>query len=258
VERDWLEARLAERRSIGSIAREVGKHPSTVVFWVKKHDIRSEHAAKHAARGGIDRETLLELVERGMSVRQIGEEIRLAYTSVRNWLAKYGLQSDPLQYARRDREKPASVPRECPRHGWTDYVRSGGRGFYRCPRCSMERVAARRRRIMDILVAEAGGRCRVCGYDIYIGALQFHHQDPTPSASQSVAAGRRDRLIPCARRPGNACYCAQTATRRWKPGWCFWPLPPIIRGSSFRGSSTAEHSAVNRRVVGSNPTPGAP
>jgi hypothetical protein len=236
----------------------VGKHPSTVVYWVKKHDIRSEHAAKHAARGGIDRETLLELVERGMSVRQIGEEIRLAYTSVRNWLAKYGLQSDPLQYARRDREKPASVPRECPRHGWTDYVRSGGRGFYRCPRCSMERVAARRRRIMDILVAEAGGRCRVCGYDIYIGALQFHHQDPTPSASQSVAAGRRDRLIPCARRPGNACYCAQTATRRWKPGWCFWPLPPIIRGSSFRGSSTAEHSAVNRRVVGSNPTPGAP
>jgi transposase len=179
MERDWLEARLAEGRSIESIAREVGKHPSTVGYWVKKHDLRSEHAAKHAARGGIDRETLLELVERGMSVRQIGEEIGLAYTSVRHWLAKYGLQSDPLQYARSDREKPASVPRECPRHGWTDYVRSGARGFYRCPRCSMERVAARRRRIKEILVAEAGGRCRVCGYDIYIGALQFHHQDPT-------------------------------------------------------------------------------
>ena len=43
----------------------------------------------------------------------------------------------------------------------------------------MQRVAARRRRIKEILVAEAGGRCRVCGYDIYIGALQFHHQDPT-------------------------------------------------------------------------------
>jgi len=26
-------------------------------------------------------------------------------------------------------------------------------------------------------VAEAGGRCSLCGYDRYIGALQFHHRD---------------------------------------------------------------------------------
>jgi transposase len=178
MERSWLETRLEEGRSIESIAKEVGKHPSTVAYWMKKYGLQSKHAARHAARGGVDRETLLELVERGLSVRQISEEIGLAYTSVRHWLAKHGLQSDPLHYARRDGEKPPSVPRECPRHGWTDYVRSGARGFYRCPRCSMERVAARRRRIKEILVAEAGGRCRVCGYDIYIGALQFHHQDP--------------------------------------------------------------------------------
>jgi len=43
----------------------------------------------------------------------------------------------------------------------------------------MERVAARRRRIKEILVAEAGGACRICGYDIYVGALQFHHRDPS-------------------------------------------------------------------------------
>ena len=43
----------------------------------------------------------------------------------------------------------------------------------------MERVAAYRRRVKEILVEEAGGRCRVCGYDLYIGALHFHHLDPT-------------------------------------------------------------------------------
>ncbi len=43
----------------------------------------------------------------------------------------------------------------------------------------MERVAAYRRRVKEILVEEAGGECRVCGYDIYIGALHFHHLDPT-------------------------------------------------------------------------------
>ena len=51
MDRDWLEAQLAAGRSIESIAREVGKHPSTVGYWVKKHGLRSQHAAKHAARG---------------------------------------------------------------------------------------------------------------------------------------------------------------------------------------------------------------
>jgi transposase len=194
VERAWLEARLAEGRSIESIAKEVGKHPSTVAYWVKKHDLRSEHATRHAARGGVERETLLELVERGLSVRQISGEVGLSYTTVRHWLAKYGLQSDPLHYARRDGEKPPSVLRECPRHGWTDYLPSGRRAFYRCPKCSMERVAARRRRIKEILVAEAGGRCCVCGYDIYIGALHFHHQDPTAKRFAVSRAGTTGSL----------------------------------------------------------------
>ena len=35
-----------------------------------------------------------------------------------------------------------------------------------------------RRRIKAILVAEAGGACVICGYDRYLGALQFHHLDP--------------------------------------------------------------------------------
>jgi hypothetical protein len=31
--------------------------------------------------------------------------------------------------------------------------------------------------VKEILVAEAGGRCSLCGYDRYVGALQFHHRD---------------------------------------------------------------------------------
>ena len=30
-----------------------------------------------------------------------------------------------------------------------------------------------------ILVEEAGGACAICGYDRYVGALQFHHLDRT-------------------------------------------------------------------------------
>jgi transposase-like protein len=177
MEEGWLEARLRKGRSIESIAREVDKHPSTVAYWVRKHGLRSHHAPKHAALGGIAREPLRELVERGMSVRQIGHEVGLSFAAVRDWLKKYGLKTEPLHYTRRDVENTPSVLRECPTHGWTDFVRTGARGYYRCPTCTTERVAEYRRQLKQILVAEAGGRCAVCGYDAYTGALQFHHVD---------------------------------------------------------------------------------
>jgi hypothetical protein len=69
--------------------------------------------------------------------------------------------------------------RECATHGWTVFVRSGARGYYRCPACTAGRVAEYRRRVKERLVEQAGGRCVVCGYDAYAGALQFHHVDPT-------------------------------------------------------------------------------
>src|SRR5207253_817513 len=46
-------------------------------------------------------------------------------------------------------------------------------------RCRTEHVSARRRRVKRILVEEAGGRCVICGYDRFSGALQFHHLDPS-------------------------------------------------------------------------------
>ena len=51
-------------------------------------------------------------------------------------------------------------------------------GTYRCVRCSSDAVARRRRKVKEILVAEAGGRCCVCGYDRCARALGFHHIDP--------------------------------------------------------------------------------
>ena len=43
-------------------------------------------------------------------------------------------------------------------------------------------MTARRRRVKQILIEEAGGCCVLCGYDRYPGALQFHHVDPGQKA----------------------------------------------------------------------------
>ena len=42
-----------------------------------------------------------------------------------------------------------------------------------------EAVTRRKQKIRRILLAEAGGRCVVCGYDRCIINLHFHHVDPS-------------------------------------------------------------------------------
>jgi hypothetical protein len=59
----------------------------------------------------------------------------------------------------------------------TDYVLEG-RGYYRCKRCRSEGIAEHRRRLKRLMVHEAGGCCRICGYSGSLAALEFHHLDP--------------------------------------------------------------------------------
>lgn len=176
MDRAWLHEQLAAGRSVESLAREVGKDPSTVAYWVAKYGLTSAHAPKHAARGGISRESLEALVLAGLSVRAIGEQLGVSYATVQHWLKKHGLKT------RRGIKPPKTldktVERECPIHGRTMFVRRVD-GYYRCLACRAQAVADRRRAVKRILVEEAGGACRLCGYDRVPAALQFHHLDPS-------------------------------------------------------------------------------
>jgi transposase len=176
----WLQARLDSGQSIESIARELGRHPSTVSYWARKHGLTSSHAERHAARGGIDRATLARLVALGCSTRQIAEELGRSLGTVRHWLRTYGLKTARTTPVRG--ERPIELSRRCERHGETTFIRYGAHDHYRCLLCRRERVTDRRRRVKEILVSEAGGHCQLCGYDRYLGALQFHHVDPSQKA----------------------------------------------------------------------------
>jgi hypothetical protein len=130
-----------------------------------------------APRGGLDRATLQILVERGLSTREIAAEVDRSQATVRHWLRRYGLRTKRRGRSSRQNLRGKYAQGRCTKHGSVRFVREG-RGYYRCTRCRADRVAERRRRIKEILVAEAGGRCRLCGYDRYLGALEFHHVDP--------------------------------------------------------------------------------
>ena len=115
----WLASELAAGRSIEAIARESGRSPSTVAYWVNKHGLTSHHAARHRARGGLTREQLEPLIEEGRSIREIAAELGMSAGTVRHWLRKYDLHTRPRRYSLRDETKPATLVREFPLHGWT-------------------------------------------------------------------------------------------------------------------------------------------
>jgi transposase-like protein len=200
MEADWLASQLTAGRSIESIAREVGRSPSTVAYWVNKHGLTSTHAPKHAARGGIARAELQPLVESGMSIRAIAEQLDVSYTTVRHWLKRHGLVTPRASRlaataAARDSGLETALA-TCGRHGKTLFGRDGS-GRYRCLACRSEAVTARRRRVKARLIHAAGGRCVLCGYARSQAALQFHHLDPGTKAF-SIAEGGITRSLSAA------------------------------------------------------------
>jgi transposase-like protein len=182
MERAWLERRLQSGQSVESIAKERGLHPSSVYYWVKKHGLRSPYAEKHAPRGPLDEELVRRLVQEGCTVGEIAASTGRGAASVRLWLRRYGLQTERQLTYRPDVELPDELLRRCRHHGRTRFVRVGEKNHYRCAACTAKRVSERRRRVKRILVEEAGGRCAICGYDRYVGALQFHHLNPGEKA----------------------------------------------------------------------------
>jgi transposase len=182
MDKDVLETLLGRGLPLERIAERFGVHPSTVGYWVRKHGLTAAHVKRHAPRGGIPREALEELVQAGRSQRSIANELDVSVATVRHWLRRYDLETRRAVQLRQSREGKASgaltIKRLCDRHGLTDFGLFSG-GTYRCIQCRWEAVGRRRKKVRAIVVREAGGRCLLCGYDRYSGALAFHHLDPS-------------------------------------------------------------------------------
>ena len=195
MERDLLEAMLDEGLSLASIGQRIGRHESTVAYWLDRYGLRAGAADKHAARGALGRTDLETMVGEGLTIEEIAKRVDRSKTTVRHWLKRYELRT---VNRRGRRMKPAlldardagvrELVNECPVHGATGYVLDG-RGYYRCRRCRAEAVTRRRRKMKQVLVAEAGGECRLCGYAGSMGALEFHHLDPAEKRFELNARG---------------------------------------------------------------------
>ena len=80
----FFEELLDQRLSLAEIGKRFGKHEATVGYWVKKHGLEAVNRAKHAAKGGLERGDLEQLVVDGRLA--IAEIAGRSKATVRHWL----------------------------------------------------------------------------------------------------------------------------------------------------------------------------
>lgn len=178
MKRAFLEDCLAQKMSLEKIGKLTDKHPSTIGYWLKKHQLTAVGAEKYSRRGSVCRDELRALADSGATLAEMAEALDRSTSTIRYWLTRHEIRAVSRRGPHRrcsDGSKTATF--ECMRHGVTEFTREG-RGYYRCKRCRSEAVAKRRRTVKRQLVEEAGGACVLCGYSQWMGALQFHHVEP--------------------------------------------------------------------------------
>lgn len=70
--------------------------------------------------------------------------------------------------------------KECKKHGLTEFSlnkQGKKKPQLKCKKCASEAVQRRRHELKKKAVAYNGGKCVKCGYNKFIGALEFHHTD---------------------------------------------------------------------------------
>ncbi len=180
VDREELRHYFERGLSLKEIARLKGLDHSTIGKAAKRHGLVPCGQAKFTAKP-IDPTMLASLVERGATLRELAEHFGVCVTTIRKHLAKHGLRTAFASGLSKRRLAQAGPGEQrelsCRRHGSTRFELDS-QGHYRCLRCRAEAVIRRRRKVKRILVEEAGGACRLCGYDRSLAALHFHHIDP--------------------------------------------------------------------------------
>ena len=129
-------------------------------------------------------ELLKEYIELNYSTYEISDLTGKSQTTVRYWLKKYDISTNYKSFKDIGLKEYGEF-RFCPKckkdvEIGNFYQRRGkeNSSVY-CKSCTSLQTLERQRRLKQELVDYKGGSCTKCGYNKYVGALEFHHLDPT-------------------------------------------------------------------------------
>lgn len=122
----------------------------------------------------------------GKSQRQIAKDMKLSQTTVKYYIKKYSIEKNESNLSKFELSKDE---KQCPRCKSTKKLsefyfqsykkgRNSRHGSW-CKDCMSKQVIDRQQRYKQEAIQYKGGKCIMCGYKTYQGALEFHHIDPT-------------------------------------------------------------------------------
>lgn len=123
----------------------------------------------------MTKDILNDMVNKNLSQYQIAKELNCSQTNVVYWLKKYDLKTKKIEN---------KETKKCPKCSETKLVEEfytkrneSGHSTY-CKLCANEQTTIRHKNFKKLAVLYKGGKCEICGYNKYFGALDFHHIDP--------------------------------------------------------------------------------
>jgi hypothetical protein len=132
----------------------------------------------------MDRDILENDVNQNLSTRKIAEKNGVSQGTVKHWLKKYNLKTNHLIGSK----KTYGDHKFCPKCNTTlpineyynkstkESTKINGHGW--CKNCTNKATVERQRQLKQKCIDYKGGKCFICGYNTYAGALEFHHLNP--------------------------------------------------------------------------------
>ncbi len=128
----------------------------------------------------MEKELLEQLISENFSTREMAEKTGKGQTTVRHWMKKYGLKTNHNKFAEKEYGEFRFCPRcqkDCSTSNFYNRRGKPNSSVY-CKQCTSEQTLERMRSFKAKCVEYKGGECICCGYNLYNGAMEFHHLDP--------------------------------------------------------------------------------
>lgn len=143
---------------------------------------------KYVPSTPADKNEMENMVKQNYSTYQIASKMGKSQGYVKHWLKKYCLKTSPVnKYGNNTSCKIIQGDtKACPKckrvlkiNNENFYIKKNGKAHAWCRNCNDEITYQKQISRKQKCVEYKGGKCSLCGYNQYIGALDFHHIDPT-------------------------------------------------------------------------------
>lgn len=190
MNQDKIKELMDKGLTLQVIADEIGTTRAKLKHFLRKIGLKSNNYRKLPVP--ITKEDLLKLISLNHSTYGMAKALNCSQCNIRHWLKKFGLKSQKIKGSLRNSKghvdpiKANNTHKKCSKcknlfefNKSNFYITSTGKVYSRCIRCADEGAIFRQRARKSECLNYLGGKCAVCNYNKYQGALEFHHIDPS-------------------------------------------------------------------------------